>query len=188
MALRVRMLTAQEAEGLHRTAHARTAPHRVVQRAQLVWASAHGETAPVMAPQVGLSALRVRAWIQRFNRDGLAGLRDAPRSGRPRRHDETARGTVMALARTTPRRLGWPCALWPLSRLQQALQERHGLYVTPATLWTWRQAEGLVWQRQQSGFQVTVDAAFAGKRGVSSRPTRSPPRHDGLSASTNAGR
>jgi transposase len=183
MALMVRALTAQEAEVLNRMAHSRTAPHRVVQRAQIVWASAHGETVPVIALQVGLSALRVRAWIQRFNREGLAGLHDAPRSGRPRRHDETARGTVIALARTKPRGLGLPFALWTLARLQQALRERHGLYVTPATIWKWLQAEGLVWKRQQSWFQVTVDAAFTEKRGRSSRPTRSQSRSDGSSAS-----
>ena len=188
MALMVRALTAQEAEVLNRTAHSRTAPHRVVQRAQIVWASAHGETAPVIAPHVGLSALRVRAWIQRFNRGGLAGLHDAPRPGRPRRHDETARGTVMALARTKPRSLGLPFALWTLGRLQQALREHHGLHVTPAAIWKWLQAEGVVWKRQQSWFQVKVDAAFAEKRGVSSKPTHSPSRSGESSASTNSGR
>jgi hypothetical protein len=58
---------------LNRTAHSRTAPHRVVQRGQTVWASAHGETVPVIAPRVGLSALRLRAWIRRLTRKGLAG-------------------------------------------------------------------------------------------------------------------
>jgi transposase len=184
MALMVRALTAQEAEALNRMAHSRTAPHRVVQRAQIIWASAQGVRVPVIVPQVGLSALRVRAWIRRFNRDGLGGLRDAPRSGRPRQHDETARGTVVALARTKPRSLGLPFALWTLGRLQQALQERHRLYVTPATIWKWLQAEGLVWKRQQSWFHVTVEAAFVEKRGRSSRPTRSQSRSDGSSAST----
>ena len=132
----------------------------MVQRAQIIWASAHGEAVPVIAPQVGLSAFRVRAWIQRFNQHGLTGLADAPRAGRPRQHDETARGTVIARARTKPRGMGCPLALWTLARLQQALQERHGLCVTPATIWKWLQAEGLVWKRQQSWFQVTMDAAF----------------------------
>jgi putative transposase len=184
MALTVRPLTTEEANKLNRMAHSRTAPHRVVQRAQIVWASAHGETVSVIAPQVGLSALRVRAWIQRFNRHGLAGLADAPRSGRPRQHDETARGTVIALARTKPRSLGCPFALWTLARLQQALQERHGLHVTPATIWKWLQAEGLVWKRQQSWFQVQGDAAFVEKRGPSSRRTRRRSRSGGSSAST----
>jgi transposase len=183
MALMVRTLTTHETDELKRLAHSRTAPHRLVQRAQLVWASAHGKTVPAIAAQVGLSALRVRAWIHRFNRAGLAGLTDAPRSGRPRRHDEAARGTVMALARTKPRSLGLPFALWTLSRLQQALQERHELCVTPATIWKWLQAEGLVWKRQQSWFQVAVDADFVAKRGRSSEPTRSQSRSGGSSAS-----
>jgi transposase len=183
MALKVRTLTAEEANELKRLAGSRTAPHRVVQRAQIVWASAHGETVPVIARQVGGSAFRVRAWVHRFNRQGLAGLADAPRAGRPRRHDETTRGKVIALARTKPHSLGYPVALWTLARLQQVLQERHGLGVTPATIWKWLRAEGLVWKRQQSWFQVTVDAAFVDKRGPSSRPTPSQSRHGGLSAS-----
>jgi transposase len=188
MALKVRSLTAEEAHELKRLASSRTEPHRAVQRAQIVWASAHGEPVPVIALQVGLSAFRVRAWIQRFNGYGLAGLADAPRSGRPRRHDETTRGRVIALARTKPQSLGYPFALWTLARLQQALQERHGLWVTPATIWKWLQTEGLIWKRQQSWFQVTVDAAFVEKRGVSSRPTRSRSRRDGSSVSMSSGR
>lgn len=188
MAVKVRTLTGEEAQELTRWAHARTAPQRVVQRAQIMWASAQGETVPAIARQVGLSAFRVRAWLRRFNQHGLPGLADAPRSGRPRQHDENARGTVIALAGTKPRSLGLPFALWTLARLQQALQERHGLWVTPATIWKWLRAEGLVWKRQQSWFQVPVDAAFAAKRGPSSRPTRSRAQSGGSSASTSSGR
>jgi transposase len=182
MALKARPLTAEEARELKGVAASRTAPHRVVPRAQIIWASAHGEAVPVIALQVGLSAFRVRAWSHRFNQASLAGLADAPRAGRPRQHDETTRGTVVALARTEPRSLGLPFALWTLARLQQALQERHGLWVTPATVWKWLRAEGLVWKRQQSGFQATVDAAFVAKRGRSSTPTRSRSRSGGSSA------
>ena len=94
----------------------------MVQRAQIIWASAHAEAVPGIARQVGLSAFRVRVWLHRFNRHGLAGLADAPRAGRPRQHDETTCGTVVALARTKPRSIGLPFALWTLTRLQQALQ------------------------------------------------------------------
>jgi hypothetical protein len=90
-----------------------------------------------------------------------------------------------ALARTKPRRRGHPLALWPLARLQQAMQERQGLHATPATIWKWPQAEGLVWKRQQSWFQVQEDAAFVGKTGPSSRHTASRSRSGGSSVSTN---
>jgi transposase len=184
MALKVRPLTAQEADAVKSFASSRTAPHRVVQRAQIIWARVQGEPVPAIAHHVGLSAFRVRAWIHRFNRHGLAGLADAPRSGRPRQHDETARGTVIALARTKPRSLGCPFALWALARLQQALQEHHGLHVTPATIWKWLQAEGLVWKRPQRWFQVQGDAAFVENRGPSSRPTHRRSRSGGSFVST----
>ena len=73
MALKVRTLTAEEAQELKRGAGSRTAPHRMVQRAQIIWASAHGEMIPAIARRVGLSAFRVRAWLHRFHWDGLAG-------------------------------------------------------------------------------------------------------------------
>jgi transposase len=184
MALKVRTLTTEAAHALQRLAGSRTAPHRVVQRAQLVWASAHGETVPAIARQGGLAAFRVRAWLHRFHRHGRAGLADAPRAGRPRRHDETVRGQVIALARTKPQSLGLPCALWTLARLQQALRERRGLGVTPATIWKWLQAEGLVWKRQQRWFQVAGDEAFAETRGPSSRPPRRWARSGGSCVST----
>jgi transposase len=184
MALTVRTLTAEEAQALKSVAASRTAPHRVVPRAQIIWARAHGEAVPVIARQVGLSAFRVRAGIHRFNQHGLTGLADAPRAGRPRQHDETARGTVIARARTKPRGMGCPLALWTVARLQQALQERHGLCVTPATIGKWLQAEGLVWKRQQSWFQVTMDGALAETRGPSSGPTRRRAWHGGSLAST----
>jgi transposase len=188
VALKVRALTEEETTEVYRLAHSRTAAHRVVQRAHMIWASAQGVRVPIIARRVGLSAPRVRTWIRRFNARGLAGLADRPRAGRPRRHDETTRGTVTALARTKPHSLGYPFALWTLARLQQALQERHGLCVTPATVWKWLQAEGLVWKRQQSWFQVTVDAAFISKRGPSSKPTPSRSPSGALSASMSWGR
>lgn len=95
---------------------------------------------------------------------------------------------MIALARTKPRSLGYPFALWTLARLQQALQERHGWCVTPATIWKWLQAEGLVWKRQQSWFQAKVDAAFVETRGPSSRRTRSRSQRRGLFASLSSGR
>jgi hypothetical protein len=107
-----------------------------------------------------------------------------PPSGRPRRHDEAARGCVIALARTKPLSLGYPCALWPLARLPQALRERHEVGVTPATIRTWLQAEGLVWTRQQRGCQVQVFAAFVANRGPSSRPPRGRTRSGASSVST----
>ena len=52
MAVKVRTLTGEEAQELTRLAHARTVPHRLVQRAQIIWASAQGRKAPAIARHV----------------------------------------------------------------------------------------------------------------------------------------
>jgi hypothetical protein len=59
MALKARTLNAAEAQELKRLADSHTAPHRVVQRAQIMWASGQGETVRLIALQVGLLAFGV---------------------------------------------------------------------------------------------------------------------------------
>jgi transposase len=142
---------------------------------------------PEIALQTGLTTLRVRAWSHRFNAQGLAGLADRPRSGRPRQHAEVDRGAVVALARTKPRRLGYPLEWWTLARSPPALQERHGLHVAPGAIWKWRKAEGLAWKRQQSWPRATLEADFVAKRGPSSRPIRRRSRGAESSASMSWG-
>jgi transposase len=44
----------------------------------------------------------VRQWLHRFNTHGVDGLGDRPRSGRPRRLDQTQRGQLVALVRQDP--------------------------------------------------------------------------------------
>jgi transposase len=127
MAVTVRTFTVEEAPELNQVAHARQAPHRLVQRVQIIWASAQGLNTPAIAQHVGLSAVWVRAWIQRCTHHGLAGPADAARSGGLRHHDETARGTVVALARPKPQRPEWPSVWSTLARVQPALLQCRGL-------------------------------------------------------------
>jgi transposase len=54
-------------------------------RAQAVLLAARGQPIAGIARQVGRDRKWVRRWVDRFVRDRLAGLQDAPRSGRPAR-------------------------------------------------------------------------------------------------------
>ena len=83
-------LTLSEPERAHLTAlaHARSLPYSHVRRAQIILASAAGETDTEIAARYGVTVQTVGHWRRRFHRHGLAGLSDAPRSGRPRTHDD----------------------------------------------------------------------------------------------------
>jgi transposase len=106
-------------------------------------------------------------WVKRFNERGLAGLMDGDRSGRPTTHTQETRSALLDLALQKPRSLGYPFELWTLERLQRAFQERHGVHLSDSTIWTWVEAEGFRWRKQESWFHEPQkhDAEFVEKRG-----------------------
>jgi transposase len=56
----------------------------LVRRAQIVLLAAEGRPVRGIAQELGVDRNRVRRWLDRFRAQGLAGLADRPRSGRPR--------------------------------------------------------------------------------------------------------
>jgi Homeodomain-like domain len=114
--LHLREMTPDEIESISRLRQSRTAPARLVERAQMIGLARQGLTAPAIAKAVGEEARTVRLWLRRFNAAGLDGLQDAPRSGRTATYTPTAVGEVLAAALTNPRRWGLPFASWTLDR------------------------------------------------------------------------
>ena len=91
-------------------------PWRQATRAVMVLLSLHGLPPSQIAELLDCHPATVRRWISRFNGEGLAGLADRPRSGRPRLGGRRLTGRIAALlARPGPwtlprirRYLGWP--------------------------------------------------------------------------------
>jgi transposase len=71
-------------------------------RARIVLAAADGYPNTQIAARVGTSVNTVRKWRHRFAVAGLAGLADAPRSGRPRVYGPQVRLAIVATATGTP--------------------------------------------------------------------------------------
>ncbi len=165
--VRVRELTAEEAVAVKRLAHSRTEPARRVERAKMVWLSHEGKLVPAIAEELHLDARTVRFWLKRFNADGLAGLEDAARSGRPPTYTAEQVGEVVAAALTNPQRLGLPFASWTLDRLQAYLNETKGIAIKRSRIDEILLAEGLRWRKHETWFGERVDPEFAEKRGPS---------------------
>jgi transposase len=87
---------------LERVVRSRTAERRAVERARIVLAAAAGRPAARIAAEVGCSERTVWKWRRRFEADGLDGLRDAARPGRPLVHGPHVRARLIALACTRP--------------------------------------------------------------------------------------
>ena len=78
------VLAEEERQQLQALAGSRSLPYGLVSRARIVLLAAEGNTNQVIAQKVGLSAQSVCKWRQRYLQDGIAGLHDELRPGRPR--------------------------------------------------------------------------------------------------------
>ena len=106
------VLSAGERRALSKRARGATTAHRDWLRAQIVLAAARGRASARIAADLHISVDTVRKWRGRFAARGLDGLKDLPRSGRPRRISALERAAVVALACQLPAAAGVPLARW----------------------------------------------------------------------------
>jgi transposase len=166
--LMLRSLTAEEARELERLARSQTTEARLRDRARVCWLSYQGQRVSQIVPVVGLSDWTVRKWLKRVNAQGLAGLQDRARAGRPPTYPPAEVSTVIAASLTDPQTLGLPFGAWTLDRLAAYLQEVHGIAMKRSRIGELLVAEGLRWRTEEHWFGERPDPAFAEKRGPSS--------------------
>ncbi len=116
------MLTASERKILKNRVRGAKTPYRDRLRAQVVLAAARGRANERIAADLRVAAATVRKWRGRFTLHGLGGLKDLPRSGRPREISEEARAAVVALACQLPAATGVPLSRWSGPELKRELE------------------------------------------------------------------
>jgi putative transposase len=78
------VLSEEEREQLNSIANSRSLPHGLARRARIVLLAADGMPNVAIAERVNISPQMVCKWRKRYLRQGLAGLHDELRPGRPR--------------------------------------------------------------------------------------------------------
>ena len=110
--LKALTLTSATREELESLAHSRTLPHGHVRRAKIVLMCSDGLNNEAVAEKVGLSRQSVGKWRTRFVEQGLMGLYDERRPGRPRTiKDEKITGLIRKTLKTKPKdgSTHWTC-------------------------------------------------------------------------------
>jgi len=115
-------LTASERKILNKRVRDARTPYRDRLRAQVVLAAARGRANERIAADLRVAAATVRKWRGRLALHGLEGLKDLPRSGRPREISEEARAAVVALACQLPAATGVPLSRWSGPELKRELE------------------------------------------------------------------
>jgi transposase len=147
-------LTDAERGTLSSWVRAASTEQRLALRAKIILAADRGQTTTAIAAQLGVTPVTVSKWRTRFARQGLAGLPDAPRPGKPRRYsDETERRILAQLDAPPPE--GY--ASWNGRLVAAALGD-----VSPDQVWRVLRRHGISLQRRRS-WCVSTDPEFAQK-------------------------
>jgi len=119
-----------EAEVLRALIRAGTTEQRTVTRARVILRASAGVANAVVARELSVSPTTVLLWRRRFEADRLAGLGDAPRSGRPPVYGRDVRDRIIAATLSPPPE---GATHWSARRLAQ----RTGISVTTIQrIWT----------------------------------------------------
>ena len=131
---------------------ASTTPRRDWQRAKVVLLASAGLSSRVIGEAVGLNRNQVDVWRRRYREEGLEGLADRPRSGRPRVYGPPERLTLVKTITSRPpergqlggRRLK---ARMSMPEVGRRLRECHGINISDSQVWRICRSMGLKpWQ------------------------------------------
>lgn len=87
---------------LERIVRSESGEVRMVERARIVLHAAEGHSAAAIGRMVGCSTVTAQKWRSRYEREGIAGLRDLPRPGKPLTYSSEVRAQLIAKACTRP--------------------------------------------------------------------------------------
>jgi transposase len=160
------VLTASQRRLLKALVRRPTAQQRQVTRARIVLLAAAGLANAHIARKLGVAPNTVGKWRKRFCREGVDGLADRKRSGRPRVFGAAVVAYAKAIACELPATRGVPLGRWSLAELRtEVLATDLVDDVSTTTLWRWLDEDPIKpWQHRSWIFPHDPD--FATKAGV----------------------
>ena len=118
-------------------------------RALIVLEAAHGDSNAAIAEALNVCVDTVRTWRRRFATDRLKGLKDRPRSGRPRVHGPGVRAEAVALACALPAENDVPLSRWSCPEIARELAARCHVSVAASSVRRWLAEDALKpWQHR----------------------------------------
>jgi len=131
-------LSPEDQAVLEERASSRTAPYARVVRARIVLEAAAGAQNVEIARGVGVCVDVASKWRKRFCQEGLAGLEDRPRPGRPRRFGAVVQAGIKAMACEPPERRDAPLSRWSSHELAaEAVREGLVESISSSTVRRW---------------------------------------------------
>ena len=120
---------------------------RVRERATIIRMLHLGKKPNEIGELLSIQPSKVYYWHKRWREEGLDGLVDKPRSGRPKSADEPYRQLLAKTMEEDPQELGYAFTVWDAKRLMAHLEEKTGVQVTERTFLNILAEEDYVYRR-----------------------------------------
>jgi transposase len=105
-----------------------------------------GQSPSQVAQAVLVTTNTLYAWHKRWRKQGIAGLRDGHRSGRPTKADAAYVQELARLLEIDPRTLGLPFTIWTINRLRLYLAEQTSILLSYTRFRALLSREGYRWK------------------------------------------
>lgn len=150
-------LAPDEVKALQRAMKSRD--RRVAARATLIHALHCGQKPSVVATVHDVSLSKVYATWSRYKAAGIAGLKDRPVSGRPRKVNADYRAVLEQVLEQPPAALGYEFTVWTAERVRLHMLAVTGIEVCETTLLNTLRDMGYVYRRPKKDLSHRQDPA-----------------------------
>ena len=155
----IRSLTTEELKAIKRSMRSdRDAQFRV--RANAVWLSHQGYQVDEIAKILDRHRNTVISWLNRYESQGLAGLRDSPRNGRPPKAGPEFQKALVQAVKTTPHSLGYNFTTWSAGRLVDHMAKQTGICISEIQLRRILHKNGIVFRKPKHDLKAKQDPAL----------------------------
>jgi transposase len=120
---------------------------RVAKRATVMHSLHLGYRAEDVAQMQNMSVASVYRQVQRFQAEGIMGLADKPKSGRPRKATPEFVGLLEETLASDPKDKGYAFSVWTQARLRQYLAQQTGIRISRSRFQELLEQLGYVYRR-----------------------------------------
>lgn len=100
-----------------------------------------------IAKMQAVSIPTVYGWLKRWQQDGIEGLANRPKSGRPAKADDMYSQALERVLEQEPKELGYDFAIWTVDRLRQHLEKETGIALSEPRLRALMKRKGYRYRR-----------------------------------------
>ncbi|MBZ0302544.1 MAG: IS630 family transposase [Anaerolineae bacterium] len=129
----------------------------VVKRAMALRLLHYGHRPEAVAEIMLVTASTVYQWRHRWDAEGLTGLVDRPRSGRPRKADEKYCQLLGEALEADPESFGYAFTVWTSDRLRAHLERLTGISLSPGRFSILMDELGYVYRRPKRDLTAKQD-------------------------------